>query len=275
MSLSSDTDNIAILIEIFNSIYDTTDKGFEVKPDLESEALINWSTYRNKIKNNWVFVSNKLDPLIKNAEDKLKKHDSHLSKYNKVKKAQEEKDLFTKFTNEYNSMKNNLVELPDFKGKTKDEVETWSKTNNIKINISEVWTDTDDNKDKVINQSPKSPYTKIIKNSTLNVEINKGDFFIMKKYFLIATTVLAVGAATVTPSDVNPLGNLFVSTVKADEQTLSANANYYIVLPNDHEEFNNYKGTVEKLVIKKTENTPALYYVRLKFNIKLSFRSNN
>ena len=84
----------------------------------------------------------------------------------------------------------------------------------------------------------------------------------MKKYFLIATTVLAVGAATVTPSDVNPLGNLFVSTVKADEQTLSANANYYIVLPNDHEEFNNYKGTVEKLVIKKTENTPALYYVQ-------------
>lgn len=84
----------------------------------------------------------------------------------------------------------------------------------------------------------------------------------MKKYFLIATTVLAVGAATVIPSDVNPLGNLFVSTVKADEQTLSANANYYIVLPNDHEEFNNYKGTVEKLVIKKTENTPALYYVQ-------------
>ena len=84
----------------------------------------------------------------------------------------------------------------------------------------------------------------------------------MKKYFLIATTVLAVGAATVTPSDVNPFGNLFVSTVKADEQTLSANANYYIVLPNDHEEFNNYKGTVEKLVIKKTENTPALYYVQ-------------
>lgn len=91
MSLSDDTDNIAILIEIFNSIYDTTDKGFEVKPDLESEALINWGTYRNKIKNNWMFVSNKLDPLIKNAEDKLKKHDSHLSKYNEVKKAQEEK----------------------------------------------------------------------------------------------------------------------------------------------------------------------------------------
>lgn len=175
MSLSDDTDNISILIEIFNSIYDVTDKGFEVKPDLGSEALINWGTYRNKIKNNWMFVSNKLDPLIKNAEDKLKKHDSHLSKYNEVKKAQEEKNLFIKFTNEYNSMKNNLVELPDFKGKTKDEVEDWGKTNNIKINISEIWSDSDDNKDKIINQSPKSPYTKIIKNSTLNIEINKGD----------------------------------------------------------------------------------------------------
>ena len=79
------------LIEIFNSIYDVTDKGFEVKPDLGSEALINWGTYRNKIKNNWMFVSNKLDPLIKNAEDKLKKHDSHLSKYNESKKSSRRK----------------------------------------------------------------------------------------------------------------------------------------------------------------------------------------
>lgn len=84
----------------------------------------------------------------------------------------------------------------------------------------------------------------------------------MKKYFLIATTVLAVGAATVTPSDVNPLGNLFVSTVKADEQTLTANANYYIVLPKGHDEFKDYKGTPEKLILDKTDKTPALYYVQ-------------
>ena len=84
----------------------------------------------------------------------------------------------------------------------------------------------------------------------------------MKKYFLIATTVLAVGAATVTPSDVNPLGNLFVSTVKADEQTLTPNANYYIVLPKGHDEFKDYKGTPEKLILDKTDKTPALYYVQ-------------
>ena len=84
----------------------------------------------------------------------------------------------------------------------------------------------------------------------------------MKKYFLIATTVLAVGAATVTPSDVNPLGNLFVSTVKADEQNLTANANYYIVLPKGHDEFKDYKGTPEKLILDKTDKTPALYYVQ-------------
>lgn len=175
MSLSDDTDNISILIEIFNSVYDTTDKGFEVKPDLETEALSNWNTYRNKIKNNWMFVSNKLDPLIKNAENVLKKHDSHLIKYNDVKKAQEAQAIFTKFKDEYELMKNNLVELPDFSGKSREEVEAWGAANNIRINTSEVWTDSDDNKDKVVNQSPKSPYTKIIKNSVLNIEINKGD----------------------------------------------------------------------------------------------------
>ena len=41
----------------------------------------------------------------------------------------------------------------------------------------------------------------------------------MKKYFLLAATVLAVGTATTIQTETNLLGNLFVQSVKADEQT--------------------------------------------------------
>lgn len=83
----------------------------------------------------------------------------------------------------------------------------------------------------------------------------------MKKYFLLAATVLAVGTATTIQTETNLLGNLFVQSVKADEQTLTPTANYYIVLPEGHEEFKNYKGTAEKIVIPATDKTPALYYI--------------
>ena len=78
----------------------------------------------------------------------------------------------------------------------------------------------------------------------------------MKKYILLASTVLAVGLATTT-SDTNPF---FVSTVRADEQTLTTAAKYYIILPNDAEIFNRWKGTVNIPIIGATKTTPELSY---------------
>ena len=78
----------------------------------------------------------------------------------------------------------------------------------------------------------------------------------MKKYILLASAVLAVGLATTT-SDTNPF---FVSTVRADEQTLTTAAKYYIIVPNDSEVFKNWKGTVNRPIIWATKTTPGLSY---------------
>ena len=78
----------------------------------------------------------------------------------------------------------------------------------------------------------------------------------MKKYILLASAVLAVGLATTT-SDANPF---FVSTVRADEQTLTTAAKYYIIVPNDSEVFKNWKGTVNRPIISATKTTPGLSY---------------
>ena len=78
----------------------------------------------------------------------------------------------------------------------------------------------------------------------------------MKKYILLASAVLAVGLATTT-IDTNPF---FVSTVRADEQTLTTAAKYYIIVPNDSEVFKNWKGTVNRPIISATKTTPGLSY---------------
>ena len=78
----------------------------------------------------------------------------------------------------------------------------------------------------------------------------------MKKYILLASAVLAVGIATTT-SDTN---SFFVSTVRADEQTLTTAAKYYILVPKDSEVFKNWKGTVNRPIIWATKTTPELSY---------------
>lgn len=78
----------------------------------------------------------------------------------------------------------------------------------------------------------------------------------MKKYILLASAVLAVGIATTT-SDTNPF---FVSTVRADEQTLTTAAKYYILVPKGSEVFKNWKGTVNRPIIWATKTTPELSY---------------
>ena len=78
----------------------------------------------------------------------------------------------------------------------------------------------------------------------------------MKKYILLASAVLAVGLATAT-SDTNPF---FVSTVRADEQTLTTAVKYYIIVPNDSKVFKNWKGTVNRPIIWATKTTPELSY---------------
>lgn len=84
----------------------------------------------------------------------------------------------------------------------------------------------------------------------------------MKKYFLLAATVLAVGTATTIQTETNPLGNLFVQSVKADEQTLTPTATYYILKDDNDDVFKNHKGGLDVTILEKTDKTPGLSYVK-------------
>ena len=78
----------------------------------------------------------------------------------------------------------------------------------------------------------------------------------MKKYILLASAVLAVGLATTT-SDTN---HFFVSTVRADTQTINPSAKYYILVPKGSEVFKNWRGTANRPIISATKTTPELSY---------------
>ena len=78
----------------------------------------------------------------------------------------------------------------------------------------------------------------------------------MKKYILLASAVLAVGLATTT-SDTN---TFFVSTVRADTQTINPSAKYYILVPKGSEVFKNWRGTANRPIIWATKTTPELSY---------------
>ncbi len=78
----------------------------------------------------------------------------------------------------------------------------------------------------------------------------------MKKYILLASAVLAVGLATTT-SDTN---HFFVSTVRADTQTINPSAKYYILVPKGSEVFKGWKGTANRPIIWATKTTPELSY---------------
>ena len=78
----------------------------------------------------------------------------------------------------------------------------------------------------------------------------------MKKYILLASAVLAVGLATTT-SDTN---HFFVSTVRADTQTINPSAKYYILVPKGSEVFKGWKGIANRPIIWATKTTPELSY---------------
>ena len=63
--------------------------------------------------------------------------------------------------------------------------------------------------------------------------------------------------STIDTTGVLPLS---AQTVQADTQTLTPTAKYYIILPNDAEIFNRWKGTVNIPIIGATKTTPELSY---------------
>ena len=82
--------------------------------------------------------------------------------------------------------------------------------------------------------------------------MNKKDY----QYALWISIKLEV-LSTIDTTGVLPFS---AQTVQADTQTLTPTAKYYIILPNDAEIFNRWKGTVNIPIIGATKTTPELSY---------------
>jgi len=79
-----------------------------------------------------------------------------------------------------------------------------------------------------------------------------------KRLLVCALAFSTVGVlSTIDTTGVLPFS---AQTVQADTQTLTPTAKYYIILPNDAEIFNRWKGTVNIPIIGATKTTPELSY---------------
>ncbi|MGM0123925.1 eukaryotic-like serine/threonine-protein kinase [Enterococcus sp. AZ194] len=72
------------------------------------------------------------------------------------------------------------IEVPDFKGKMKTEVQEWATKNGIKLDAASVFSDTVE-PEKVISQETAKG-TKIAKNDTLKIKVSKGQAIVVPDY---------------------------------------------------------------------------------------------
>ena len=82
----------------------------------------------------------------------------------------------------------------------------------------------------------------------------------MKSKTVLVTSLAVATLGLVSLVDTKGVLPLSAQTVQADTQTLTPTAKYYIILPNDAEIFNRWKGTVNIPIIGATKNTPELSY---------------
>ena len=82
----------------------------------------------------------------------------------------------------------------------------------------------------------------------------------MKSKTVLVTSLAVATLGLVSLVDTKGVLPLSAQTVQADTQTLTSTAKYYIILPNDAEIFNRWKGTVNIPIIGATKTTPELSY---------------
>ena len=103
----------------------------------------------------------------------LQKHDSLMSALLAYKEDQSQMNSFNKFLSFWNSeqdkLDNQAVDLPDFTGKSKSDVDHWASENNITVKYKYESSSSQPN-NSVLSQMPSaSQYDKIIKGSTMTV----------------------------------------------------------------------------------------------------------
>ena len=171
LEVTKDVNVVNELLKTVNSNFNFNKGNIEVKEDVSSDFIANYDRLKRQLKNKWKIVSGYTDEIIFKAKSILEKHDKAIVDYKDFKKIVDERDVFDKWLKSYNETKDNLLNIPDLTGKSKEDIEKILKEVNLKVVYNEVEVEDEKEANKVIRQKPaKDSYDKIMAGSTIVVD---------------------------------------------------------------------------------------------------------
>lgn len=167
------------------------------------------------------------------------------------------------------------VAVPDFKGKAKSEVETWVKTNEIKMEYKEIDSDTVA-EGMIVSQSIEKA-KKVAKRDAMSVEVSTGKAFVVPNFWdytpetaATAAEGLSVNVKTTFSGDI-PYGQLIAQSVEAGSKMKAKDlkpvtVTYSAGRPYLRSCFGSLEGDLEKLFFEQYRSkganiTYTTYYV--------------
>ena len=137
-----------------------------------SAAKKKFKQLSGKLHYHWL-LQKQLNRIYNASGSLLQKHDSMMDALLAYKEDQSQMNSFNKFLSFWNSeqdkLDNQTVDLPDFTGKSKSDVDHWASENNITVKYKYESSSSQSN-NSVLSQMPSaSQYDKIIKGSTMTV----------------------------------------------------------------------------------------------------------
>lgn len=137
-----------------------------------SAAKKKFKQLSGKLHYHWL-LQKQLNRIYNASGSLLQKHDSMMDALLAYKEDQSQMNSFNKFLSFWNSeqdkLDNQTVDLPDFTGKSKSDVDHWASENNITVKYKYESSSSQPN-NSVLSQMPSaSQYDKIIKGSTMTV----------------------------------------------------------------------------------------------------------
>lgn len=171
LEVTKDVNVVNELLKTVNSNFNFNKGNIEVKEDVSSDFIANYDRLKRQLKNKWKIVSGYTDEIIFKAKSILEKHDKAIVDYKDFKKIVDERDVFDKWLKSYNETKDNLLNIPDLTGKSKEDIEKILKEVNLKVVYNEFEVEDEKEANKVIRQKPtKDSYDKIMAGSTIVVD---------------------------------------------------------------------------------------------------------
>lgn len=173
ISVSSDTTKIIPVIQKFNSSLKMTDEGLLIPADTDSSLISGWDYVKNSTENTWLIVKEDLIPYMDKAKELLKEHDSNIARYKTAEQAKLSKSYFEAWAREYRALEGLIIDLPNFVGQSRSDVELWLADNpGVRVNF--IYDYSPVQRDQVLSQYPTTAYSnKILNNATIDIVLSR------------------------------------------------------------------------------------------------------